>query len=625
MASKAKARAKSKAKGQDDIALENFHAGCEIVSRHPIIAPLLDHADLLRREGTPFPRDGLAKACRSGIVWCNPKVRAEPGEWARALAHCLLHLGMGHFAEKEDPICWNIACDCVAEKFLADLKLGRPLRAGTLPAGISDEEKLYRRLREDGVKPEYIGFGTAGENTQDMVFDENGENGENGGFGGLGAHYCWPRPRKPVNWTAVFAAGLGMAVRSAVNAAAGRDERLDRDERGKPKSMAARAKEWFISSYPLLGAIAAGFKLIEDPLVCQRMGIQVAAVSCGLSEIYMNPAAALSEEECRFVMAHEFLHAALRHDARHEWRDSYLWNVACDFVVNAWLTEMRLGERPEGVLYDEQFKGLSAEAVYDRIVTDMRAYRKLATLRGVGLGDILPGDGRWWERGGGADLDAFYRRALGQGLDYHQRESRGYLPEGLIEEIRALSHPPIPWDVELARWFDGLFAPLEKTRSYARPSRRQSSTPDIPRPNWIASQAALDGRTLGVVLDTSGSMERGLLATALGAVASYSVAREVPGVRVVFCDAAAYDQGYMRPEDIAGIVKVKGRGGTVLQPGIDLLDRADDFPEDAPVLIITDGYCDSRLVLRGREHAFLIPEGARLPFVPKGKVFRVRE
>lgn len=69
------------------------------------------------------------------------------------------------------------------------------------------------------------------------------------------------------------------------------------------------------------------------------------------------------------------------------------------------------------------------------------------------------------------------------------------------------------------------------------------------------------------------------------------------------------------------LLKVKGRGGTVLKPGIDLLGKAEDFPNEAPVLIITDGYCD-KVVLNGREHAFLIPQGVTLPFVPKGKVFR---
>jgi predicted metal-dependent peptidase len=256
-------------------------------------------------------------------------------------------------------------------------------------------------------------------------------------------------------------------------------------------------------------------------------------------------------------------------------------------------------------------------------VTDVRRYRKLATLRGVGLGDILDGGTPgWWRVGDGVTLDDFYRRCLAQGLEYHETEGRGFLPAGLVEEIRALSQPPVPWDVALARWFDAYFSRLETRRTYARPSRRQSATPDIPRPRYVPVEGVEDGRTFGVILDTSGSMDRDLLAKALGAIASYSHARDVALVRVVFCDAATYDQGSMAPHELAERVKVKGRGGTVLQPAIDLLERADDFPPDGPLLIITDGFCD-RLRVR-REHALLIPEGRSLPFVPKGKVFRVQ-
>ena len=68
-------------------------------------------------------------------------------------------------------------------------------------------------------------------------------------------------------------------------------------------------------------------------------------------------------------------------------------------------------------------------------------------------------------------------------------------------------------------------------------------------------------------------------------------------------------------------VRVKGRGGTVLQPGVDLLESAADFPRDGPLLIITDGQCD-RLQIR-RDHAFLLPQGRSLPFVPRGPVFRL--
>ena len=55
-------------------------------------------------------------------------------------------------------------------------------------------------------------------------------------------------------------------------------------------------------------------------------------------------------------------------------------------------------------------------------------------------------------------------------------------------------------------------------------------------------------------------MDTKLLAKALGAIASYSLSREVARVRVVFCDAAHYDQGYMAPEAIAARVRVRGRG-----------------------------------------------------------------
>ena len=232
-------------------------------------------------------------------------------------------------------------------------------------------------------------------------------------------------------------------------------------------------RSWFLASYPLLGAFAANFELIEDPEICKRWGIHVAAVDAEAREIYFNPLIGLNFHECQFVMAHEFLHVGLRHQARCQGRDAYIWNLACDYVINDWLIQKGIGEPPAiGLLHDPQLRGLSAEVVYDRIVTDLRRLRKLATFRGTGECDM------------------------------------------------------------------------------------------------------------------------------------------------------PYDEGYVSPETIAGRVRVKGRGGTVLQPRLDLLDQAPDFPKTGPVLIITDGACD---VLRvRREHGFLIPAGGRLPFPPRGPVFRVR-
>ncbi|NUP41311.1 MAG: hypothetical protein HOY76_30875, partial [Streptomyces sp.] len=156
-------------------------------------------------------------------------------------------------------------------------------------------------------------------------------------------------------------------------------------------------------------------------------------------------------------------------------------------------------------------------------------------------------------------------------------------------------------------------------RTFARPSRRQAATPGIPRAGRCFPPEEQERCTFGVVLDTSCSMSPPLLGKALGAIASYAAARDVPAARVVFCDAAPYDAGYLPSAEIAGRVRVRGRGGTVLQPGVDLLLRADDFPREAPVLVITDGACDPLRI--PRTHAFLLPRGARLPFTPRGPVF----
>ncbi|WP_374224527.1 hypothetical protein [Streptomyces sp. ISL-94] len=46
------------------------------------------------------------------------------------------------------------------------------------------------------------------------------------------------------------------------------------------------------------------------------------------------------------------------------------------------------------------------------------------------------------------------------------------------------------------------------------------------------------------------------------------------------------------------------------------LQRAEDFPAGAPVLVITDGRCDTLRIRR--EHAYPVPQGASLPFTPEG-------
>ena len=589
--------------------LSALYAGFDILQQHPLFSQL--KGTITAKTSHLRGKKAIACVTKNGDIFVNIDSGLDASEWAYVLAHSLLHLAFGHFDKTKMPqtteifpLVWNKACDIYVTRFLADIGFGKALfpdPASKYSIKLNDEVKIYQYLLEtEGASPRQF-YGLNISETTDMIGIEdpivykNGEKNE---------------------YTETFSYAITHSLKKAVSEVGGHDLSKRKD------TPISKAAEWFLAHFPLLGGLASSFHIIEDIDICHRYEIHIAAVDAIHGEIYANPSCGLTLEEWKFVLAHEYLHAGLCHHERCQGRNHYLWNVACDYVINDWLHEMRIGDMPdEGLLYDESLHNMSAEAIYDLIIREMRKFKKHTTFRGYGQGDIFGNNGPHFEGiGKGITLDDFFRNALREGLDYHITHSRGYIPAGLMEEIRALAMPPIPWEVQLGKWFDEQFPPLEKHRTYARPSRRQGATPDIPRPSYILQEKDLESRTFGVVIDTSGSMCSSQIGLALGAIASYAISKDVLFVRIIFCDAEATDAGYLAPEDIAGRVEVTGRGGTILQPGIDALETARDFPLSGPILIITDGYIEENIRIK-REHAYLIPNGNKLPFHPKGKVF----
>ena len=79
----------------------------------------------------------------------------------------------------------------------------------------------------------------------------------------------------------------------------------------------------------------------------------------------------MDQEETVGVMAHEVTHVAMKHNLRRGNRDPELWNIACDFAIKDILIEAGF-VLPQGGLYDEQYKGLMAEAIFDRLPEDAK-------------------------------------------------------------------------------------------------------------------------------------------------------------------------------------------------------------------------------------------------------------
>ncbi|MEM1182417.1 MAG: peptidase, partial [Acidobacteriota bacterium] len=158
----ARKRSKGKAPKRDPAA-ENFDRAVHGLREHPLFSPLIDAASVSRQPGT-CPQDAHAILTSSGYIYANAERLEDPPVWMWILAHHLLHLGFGHVVERAHHDVWNFACDAVVNRFLADLKLGRPPSGTFVPETLPKprENELYDFFVDHGVPPRYRWGGTAG-------------------------------------------------------------------------------------------------------------------------------------------------------------------------------------------------------------------------------------------------------------------------------------------------------------------------------------------------------------------------------------------------------------------------------------------------------------------------------
>jgi hypothetical protein len=103
----------------------------------------------------------------------------------------------------------------------------------------------------------------------------------------------------------------------------------------------------------------------------------------------------------------------------------------------------------------------------------------------------------------------------------------------------------------------------------------------------------------------------------------YALSRGIRFIRAVQTGAELNDQGLLIAEDLNKTVRLSERSSPTLQPALDALEADRNFDSDAPVLLLTGMPCE-RIKTR-REHAFLVCEGARLPFQSSAPLIEIPE
>lgn len=117
--------------------------------------------------------------------------------------------------------------------------------------------------------------------------------------------------------------------------------------------------------YPLFGSIVAHTQFVGEA------SVETAGTDGEI--IYYNPLflSSLSREEQVFILAHAICHIAFHHIFRSEGKDSELWNIATDAVINALLKQDGLPlvkgvvDIPEAIAYD-------AEGFYQKLLEEKK-------------------------------------------------------------------------------------------------------------------------------------------------------------------------------------------------------------------------------------------------------------
>ena len=257
-------------------------------------------------------KGSLACVTKDGNIYVNMRANLSPEQWCYVMAHNLLHLAFGHFDKASIPsdcefvpALWNKACDIYITRFLYDIRLGEPICADpaeAYPIKLNSEQKIYEYLLKHQDNGAQI-CGTNSEKLKDMI--------------GVERPIVYKKGERNA-YAEKFSYAVTHSIKSALCDAGGSDLKT------KKNTVISRAAEWFLSHYPLLGGLAATFKIVEDIEMCHRYEIHIAAVDAEQGIIYANPSCGFSEEEWIFVLAHEYLHAGLQHQKRCNGRDFFL-------------------------------------------------------------------------------------------------------------------------------------------------------------------------------------------------------------------------------------------------------------------------------------------------------------
>lgn len=347
------------------------------------------------------------------------------------------------------------------------------------------------------------------------------------------------------------------------------------------------ARTALILSSPFFGVMSVRMRLVE------REDIHTLAVD-GRNFYYNNDfVAKLSDSELKWGFCHEIMHLVFEHLDRRDGRNPKLWNIACDYAINLIITDAGVGDKPDNILYDEKYRGMSADEIYSLLIQEMRDKGENGGDGESWLDDLV--DKIFDEHiEGGSDKDSMtpeerremrdsIKEAVLSAAKACQDQNAGKLPDCIKRMIDEFDESKVDWKAILRSTLEGMF---KNDSSWYRPNKKMMSQGLI-YPGLVKQPAI----NINVAIDVSGSISQDIFQTFMNEVNGILTQYADYKLTITCWDTQCHNTKTFDPYSLEDIKEYEavGGGGTDPECVFEMIENSEDNTADT-VIFLTDGY-----------------------------------
>jgi predicted metal-dependent peptidase len=350
----------------------------------------------------------------------------------------------------------------------------------------------------------------------------------------------------------------------------------------------ARARTQLVLDHPFIGTIALGMNFVLEENLPAR--------ACTDGEtVWFQPSAidAWSDDQVKFVAAHECFHPMFQHNFRLNGRNAELWNIAGDYVINYHLVAEGIGRIPPDVLHDEDIynagKG-TTDGIYNLLLNPPPPPKGGGDPGNDG-GNGAPPPPQKMPDGIGNDVKYTKGTPAEQAAKANKMKVRvaqaaqaakmaGKLSANMERFLGELLNPKVPWETVLADFVERCRA---DDRTFARPARRF-----ISRGMYLPS---VDGEVLDDIvfaIDCSLSITDKILNQFAAEARKVKEDMNPRKLHVIYFESKVIDVQTFEQDDEL-VLKIPDTGGTAFSPIFRAIDKHQFEP--ACCVVLTDLCC----------------------------------